>query len=189
MRTPLDAHTQEINSYAVRIEIYQDEHHGPPWEEHDGHGPVSGWTYYNPSSWASTKRPGQRVLSRDRHSARFYDWQEATKTAKRDRWGIGDEQKMDLAKRLKRNPTKGDITAEAVRLDFERLRAWCNDEWQWLGFRTTITAPDGTEHDGDSYWGFDDPAYMMEEAQSNAEAFVANLIKTAKATEEALCWP
>lgn len=189
MRTPLDTITQEINGYTVRIRVHHDEGMGPPWEEHDGHGPVSDWFYHRPSSWASCKRPGQRVISKDGHNARFYDWQEATRIAKRDGWGLSDDVKMDLAKKLGRNPTRGEITAEAVRRDFEHLRARCNDEWHWLGYTTTITAPDGTEHDGDSCWGYEGKTYMIEEAEGSAEAFVANIIETAKATGEALCWP
>lgn len=178
----IDTITQEINGYTVRIETFYDEGMGPPWKEHDGHGPVSDWT-------TRDKRPGEVELSSDRSSRRFYDWQEATRIAKRDGWGIDDEAKMDLAKKFGRNPTRGEITAEAVRRDFERLRAWCNNEWHWQGYTTTITAPDGTEHDGDSCWGFDDEDYMKSEAEGNAEAFVADLIETAKATEEAFCWP
>jgi hypothetical protein len=185
----IDTITKEIHGYTVCIETFYDEDMGPPWKEHDGHGPVSDWFYYRPSSWASCKRPGQRVISTDGHNARFYDWQEATRIAKRDGWGLSDEAKMDLAKKLGRNPTRGDITAEAVRRDFEHLRAWCNNEWHWQGYTTTITAPDGTEHDGDSCWGFDDEDYMKSEAEGNAEREVSRLIETAKTTEEALCWP
>ena len=49
--------------------------------------------------------------------------------------------------------------------------------------------PPWGEHDGDSCWGYEGKTYMIEEAEGSAEAFVANLIETAKATEEALCWP
>lgn len=33
--------------------------------------------------------------------------------------------------------TRGEIAAEAVRLDFERLRDWCDDDWRYIGVIVT----------------------------------------------------
>ena len=33
-----------MSQYTYTITIESDDMHGNPWEEHDGHGPVSEWT-------------------------------------------------------------------------------------------------------------------------------------------------
>ncbi len=176
--TAIDTHTKIIDGYTVTVSVYVDEDMGPPWKQHDGHGPVSEWT-------TRKKRPGERMLNDDKASCRFYDWQEAIVIAKRDNWGIPDEAKAELSAKLKREPTKDEITAEAVRRDFEYLRGWCNDEWQWHGYETTITGPDGVEHEGDSCWGFDDSHYMITEAFDNATSTIEDLKAEAVKAAEA----
>ena len=100
-----------------RAQIVPDDSMGTPWDEHDFHGPVSDWRNID------SKAPGERVLCTDRHSARFYDVQEAMQIAKRDGWGCEHEE----------HRTKGEIAACAVNSDFENLRAWCNNDWWWVG--------------------------------------------------------
>ncbi|WP_239482854.1 hypothetical protein [Paraburkholderia sp. C35] len=80
-------------TYRVRINVQDDIDHGAPWEEHDGHGPVSDWT-------TRDKRPGERVLSSDRGIKRFYDVQEANRIAEQDGWGLTEEHKAALLQRL-----------------------------------------------------------------------------------------
>ena len=111
-----DTFTHDGHTFIVSVD------HGAPWKEEDGHGPVSEWT-------SRDKKPGEWVLSSDRGSKRFYDAAEATRIAKRDSWGLTDEEKAKLATKLGRTATKGEVTAEAVRLDFEHLRGWANDKY------------------------------------------------------------
>lgn len=104
------------------------------------------------------------------------------KIAKRDGWGLADEHISELAAKLGRKPTKGEITHASVMRDFEYLRGWCNDDWQWLGYTSEIETPDGKtlESDLDSCWGFDDAKYMVGEALSNAEHAIDRHIEATK---------
>jgi hypothetical protein len=70
------------DGYVVTAKVEVDADMGPPWEEHDGHGPVSNWT-------DRAKRPGERVLVSDERGRqhRYYDFQKAVKMASRDGWG------------------------------------------------------------------------------------------------------
>lgn len=69
------------DGYSVRVHVDYDQDMGAPWEEHDGHGPVSEWT-------TRDKLPGERVLATDRNHRRYYDFAEACKIARRDGWGF-----------------------------------------------------------------------------------------------------
>ena len=167
MSDEYDHRTSEHRGYSIKVCFHTDDHHGPPWKEHDGHGPVSDWTNIE------AKQPGERVLSKERGSYRFYNWQLAMVTARKDGWGLSDESKAALAKRMGKAVTAlrpGEITAEAVLKDFEYLQGWCNDEWHWAGYTTEITTPDGETFDGDSCWGYssDDDDYMLSCALDSA---------------------
>lgn len=155
--------TIEVNGRQYAVEIQHDPDYGPPWEEEDGHGPISDWT-------TRAKRPGERVLHSDRHSRRFYDWQEAMAIAKRDGWGLAPAEVAKLAADLGRQPTRGEITAEAVRRDFEHLRAWCNDDWHYVG--VVVRQADACRCCGPraSLWGIESDAgdYLAEVAQELA---------------------
>lgn len=181
--------TFEIDGYEVTVTAHADEHMGEPWKEHDGHGIVRESRGHHPGSGNSTKRPGELVLSSDRGFARFYDYAATLKLARKDKWGLCPEHVVKLAQKIGRQPTAREITAASVLADFEHLRAWCNDEWQWQGFTTEIIAPDGGKVDGESVWGYDDGDYMMEEAESLARSTVASLIETARETAMAECYP
>jgi len=167
MSDEYDSKTVEHRGYSIKVCYHVDDDSTPPWKQSDGHGPVSDWTSIE------AKQPGERVLSKDHGSYRFYHWQEAMATAKKDGWGLTDEAKVKLAKRLGKPVTAlrpGEITAEAVQMDFDYLQGWCNDEWHWAGYTTEITTPEGETFDGDSCWGYssDDDKYMLECAMDNA---------------------
>lgn len=181
--------TIEHLGFTATITIHNDQHHGAPWEENDGHGIVSGWERRD-------KRAGERILHSDRHSKRFYDMAATMRLAKRDGWGLGDESKAKLAAKLGKPVeflTHGEIVAQAVEDDFEYLRSWCADEWQWQGYTTEIESPDGEITDGDSCWGFegtrDGIAYMLSEAESNARAEIERMAETVTQTQLAECYP
>lgn len=132
-------HTVEFThkGHAFIARHYTDDDMGAPWKEHDGHGPVSG---FRP---LETKRPGERPLGelhRD-NTTRFYDWQAAIETAKRDSWGLGPDALAELTKRLGKAPTARQIRAEAVQRDFDRLDGWARDDWQWIGVSVSPMVP------------------------------------------------
>jgi len=124
--TALDSFDFEHNGRSYTAEIHADEDHGAPWEEEDGHGPVSDWT-------TRAKAPGEMVLKQDRNSRRYYDFAAAVKIARRDGWGLSPEERQRLAADLGREPTRGQIVRAAVLADYENLRRWCNDEWHYVG--------------------------------------------------------
>lgn len=143
----------EENGKIYRVEFHTDEDTGAPWEEHDGHGTVSGWENRD-------KKPGEVVISECRGGKRFYDVTETTRIAKRDGWGLCNDARAELAKILGRAPTAGEIRAEAVRLDLERMRAWCNDGWHWCGIVVFPLTDDGDElrSKAQSLWGIESDA-------------------------------
>lgn len=178
----LDTHTEEMDGYEIRIDIHHDEDMGPPWEEHDGHGVVTDWQHRD-------EEPGELELCCDHGARRFYDLNETMKLAKRDGWGLSDEEKAKLAAKLGRKPTAKEIRVEAVRRDYEYLRAWCNDEWSWAGYITKIETPDGQIISGGSCWGFDDQEYMLSEALDEAKGEIERHKLTVRETAIAECCP
>lgn len=71
--------TYEGQSFRVTVE--HDADHDAPWDNEDGHGPVSEWT-------TRDKAPGELVLCEDGRSKRYYDFAEACRIARRDGWGF-----------------------------------------------------------------------------------------------------
>lgn len=119
----------EYNGITYRVEIEHDYYAGAPWENSDCHGVISKWT-------ARNKKPGEIILSADRGIKLFYNIQESIIIAQGDGWGIA-------------NPdptlTPAQITAMAVRADFEYLRAWCANEWQYCTICVFPRNADGDE--------------------------------------------
>jgi hypothetical protein len=132
-RILFDGDTFEHGGRTFRFKSEWDGDIGPPWKEHDGHGPVSDHKHH-PFGYGSKppKAPGERILYWDRGYYRTYDVAEATRIAKRDGWGLGEKALAELTKRLGRKPTRKQIVAEAVERDFDYLRGWCTDEWSWM---------------------------------------------------------
>jgi len=147
-------------TFAVRFEYDHDQ--GAPWENSDGHGPVSGWE-------SRDKRPGEMILNTDRGSKRFYDFAEACLIARRDGW--------DAAPYNDGTETKRQQAAKAALSDFEYLRAWCNDEWRYVGAIVTLLDDDGNETTvSDSLWGLETFGdYHQIEAKRMAEEMACAL--------------
>ena len=130
---------------------YYDETMGAPGDEHDGHGSM------REIRSRDEKRPGERLIERDRGYF-AYDWQAAMQTARRNGWGLSDEETAKLAQRLGRTPTKGDICAEAVQRDYDHLRGWVREDWHWMGVGVRIIGADGQpvgDEYADAIWGFE----------------------------------
>lgn len=99
-----------------------------PWKEFDFYGVVSEWT-------TRDKRPGERILVADRDFKRYYDVQATLERARREGWGVPNPT----------GKTKGQIAAEAVERDFQRLKAWCNDEWHYVCVTVTLLDVNGNK--------------------------------------------
>lgn len=120
---PNESDTLEIDGFKVRATIYADDDAAPPWEREDGHGPVS--------DWRGNGLPGEFVLCRDRYAARYYDHAAALALALADGWGVKGGQLPDESAK--------DYAARAVQADFERLKAWCDDQWSYVGVAVTVS--------------------------------------------------
>ena len=178
--------------YVATIERHDDA--GAPWDEHDGHGPVSDWT-------TRAKLPGEFVLSEDGSSKRFYDFADACRIARRDGWGYLpgklEHKKLrngwwraeckgfdkvvhsrnqnaainGLYKAFRDTVTAKQYAALAAMVDFEQLRDWCNDEWFWGG--VVVQEKDACECCGpkQSVWGIESNAskQLAEVARELAE--------------------
>jgi hypothetical protein len=133
------------NGWTALVRTERDDDYGPPWEEHDGHGEVSAWRSYDPRNEDGGKRAGERVLCQDGRSARFYDFAAAIVTARKDDWGCGDDTHAHV--------TAGQRAACAVERDFEFLRGWATDQWEWITIIATLFDADGEEVASDSLSG------------------------------------
>lgn len=156
----------EHNGKQFRAFIKCDYGSETPWDREDGHVDVSDWQRRD-------KRPSEVIINEDRGSRRFVCLREAMVKATREGWGLSDEPMQALTERIGRKPTKKEVTAEAVRLDVERMRAWCADEWGYIGVCVCLLDSEGSPI-GDEYaaacWGIesDCDAYIREVARDMA---------------------
>jgi hypothetical protein len=122
-----DTITCVVDGMTCTASVYLDDVNEAPWERDCGHGSVSDWT-------TRDKRPGELVLCEDRRSRRYYDFQEAVKTARHDGWGIKDGRKEGESLKA--------YAARAAMQDFKVLKAWCDDEWHYYGVAVTVERAD-----------------------------------------------
>jgi hypothetical protein len=156
----------EVHGVTFRATLEYDHYHGVPWQEEDGHGPVSDWVRRD-------KRAGELVLCEDSGSYLYYDFQEASKIAKRDGWDTAPFGQG----------TRGERAARAAMADYDRLRKWCSEQ----GYRIVVTAyHEGIALGSASRWGIESDAgdYLLEvanellpEALEEARERVARLAK------------
>lgn len=156
--------TCEVDGFTVTARIHADDDSTPPWDREDGHGPVSGWT-----SREATK--GERVLNQDRGQFRYYDFDQAKRTALKEGWG---------GEGVKGNPNQRAVLA--AELDFEFIRTWCKDDWSYVGVAVTVSRCDVelTDEYDHAVWGTEmncpgfDSAHLTELANEiMPEALVA----------------
>ncbi len=152
--------TIEHNGDKFTVQIFPDYNHGAPWEEEDGHGPVSDWTTRN-------KTPGELILVQDGPHKKFYDFQEACKIARRDGW---DSSPLNTGQETKRQQA-----AKAARANFEHLRRYAEGQWNYVGVIVEKICPCCNTPSGEtqSLWGIESFAddYLDEVAQELVEEF------------------
>lgn len=144
---------------AFLVESFYDDDSAAPWEEEDGHGPVSDWT-------ARDKRPGELVLCSDGTKRRYYDANEARKIALMDGWTIsGNRQDID----------------KAVKKDFDYLRSWCDGSWYYICIKVTPLTREGDQLESLSKHlcglGSDGEDYIVQCAHELAESISAGMGK------------
>lgn len=181
---------------SYRREIIADDRGAVPWEEEDGHGPVTDWT-------RRAKRPGELVLAEDRGARLLYDFSAACELARRDGWGwlpgeletkalpsgfmascpgLGFSVAPDISqaisalfKKHRDSMSARAYAAGAAREDFEKLRRFCAGDWGYVGVRVMplcacCDTPD--EARAASLWGIESDSgdqYMSEVAHLLAD--------------------
>lgn len=142
-----DTFEHNENTFIMRIE--HDACHWAPWEEEDGHGPVSGWE-------RRAKRPGEMILCGDGRgrlgtddARRFYDFQAAVATARAEGWDAPPY-----------GGTIGEKAHRAALADFDRLRRYCNGDWGYVGVIVSLADEDGEPLDdySESLWDIESDA-------------------------------
>lgn len=160
----LDSFTFTHNGADYVAEIHHDADHGAPWQEEDGHGPVTDWT-------RRAKLPGELVLSQDRDRCQFYDFAEACRIALRDGWDAEPYNHGGMQ-------TRRQQAAKAARADFRRLRAWCDNEWSYIGLVVRPAGACACCGLSESLWGIESDAddYLREVAEELADQLSAEQV-------------
>lgn len=139
--------TQDGREFVARV--HHDDCMGAPWEEHDGHCPVTRVSHDYGTQYGHSKKPGEFVFHRGNRGEYSYcvDMPECIALAMRDGWGIPDDDRQRFVSSRGREPTKRETAMIAVNLDLEFLRGWCADEWEWICLEVCaiVTDEDGEE--------------------------------------------
>lgn len=127
--------TIEQDGRTYQAKTVYDHDAGAPWDNMSTFGTVTDWERRD-------KRPSERILNSDnRGFKRFYDFAAAVKQAKKDGYnGAGGMQSA----------------VDVVEQEFSYFKAWCDDEWCYVGVIVTILHDDGMPSATDSsLWGID----------------------------------
>jgi hypothetical protein len=122
----------------VRIHTARDDNDETPWDRADGHGVVV-------ERAGSDKRAVERILG----GGRYYDFAASLKLALADGWDAAPYHSALP------NETAKQQAVRAVERDFEFLRSWCADEWEYIGVIVTLEDADGRELGRESTWGIE----------------------------------
>lgn len=206
-----DNDTFQHEGATFRVAFPYDDTGDTPWEREDGHGPISEWRNGRYSyTGRPSKAPGERPLCSDHGSARFYDFAEACRIARRDGWSFlpGTLQTRQInattweAKTTGFVALGGDINeairnlyaahratmsarayaAGAAEQDFQRIRAWCNDQWSYVGVVVELLDDYGdATGETESLWGIESDAndYLEETAHELAGEILHRVARAA----------
>ena len=145
MSNIFNTETIEHNGTDYRIEYHVDDISDAPWDNSDGYGNVTR-VNVNRCTGHIDKKPGQVVLYQGNRNewSYLYDFADAVKIAKRDRWNAEPYDAPDAAVR-------------AVNADMDFLRRWCANEWHYMGIVVFPLTEDGDElrSKSVSLWGIE----------------------------------
>lgn len=182
-----DGEVFEHDGNRFRVYLRADDTHGAPWNEEDGHGPVSDWRSRGCNGHYA-KSPGERLLFCTRTHAMFYDFAEAIRIAHRDGWGfmplplttvsdasghtvsagpfkahhptdINAATREVYAQHRATFPTIRAYRAAAEEADFKRMQDWCDEVWIYIGVIVElVNADDEPMGYSESLWGIESDA-------------------------------
>lgn len=115
------------------VSIVEDDMNSTPWDDlsDDGESPVRTVRH------KFDKRPGERLLYEDLDCVRLYDMQGMQRRVREEGWCLPPAEMAELeahtAQAFNRAPTKREIAAHAVERNYQRMRAWCLDQWRYVG--------------------------------------------------------
>lgn len=165
----------EVDGFTLRAFLLYDGDQREPWTDAAGHGTVSDWrprgrNGYYPSA------PGELLLLDDGRSARFYDFAGAVKAALAEGW---DAEPYNTGRETPRQQA-----VKAAKADFQYLKAWCNDEWHYVGVVVSAHRA-GVELGSASVWGIisDAGGYLTDAANG----LIGDALTEARATLASLC--
>lgn len=171
-----DGDTFEHGGRTFRVRFEHDSDHEAPWDDGDGRGIVSDWT-------TRDKAPGERVLHADGRSKRYFDFAGTVAKARAEGWDTAPY----------KQGTAGERAARAAEQEYEYLRLWCADQWEYVGVTVEQLNSEGEPIREDSLWGVEtykdyhrEVAYEMA-ADLIAEEKHARKLK-AKETRERNYW-
>ena len=154
------------NGWTLTVETQYDDDHGPPWEDCDWHGVVTGWT-------SRMDHMEDWELSYSQHRYQYYDYKGTLPRAIKEQWDAPPY----------RTGTKLEQAMRAMRADYEYLRKWCNDEWWYVGVIVTLLDENGEELAEDSCWGYE--SMCVDYIASAARSWAASMIRKARAKKRA----
>lgn len=162
--------TFQHRGYTFRVQFEPDNDHGFPWDEEDGH--IVGIRAARRNDFGEIdKRPGERTLydGTGRYTAignhLVYDFVKSLEVARRDGWDAKPYGTGTPRQRAER----------AVLADAERMRAWCANDWSWVGAIVERLDEDGDAHESQSLWGVESDAgdYLEQVARELADECIA----------------
>ena len=118
-----------ISGIQFEVKIVPSHDAQKPWED-AGNGSVREAS----ASWTGhpALKAGEKVLHQNRHHYWIFDYAGATKQAKAESWGIGDDGWAALTKKLGREPTSKEVTKAAVDKNFDYLKSWLSNDWGYV---------------------------------------------------------
>ena len=154
------------NGWSLVVKIENDNTYNPLWEDCDSMGVVK----------ESRGHPGDSytdwIMNSDRGWYRYYDWKATLPVAIREGWGAPPY----------RTGSKQEQAMRAMKRTYEYLRAWCNDEWHYVGLIVELRDERGCLIGEDSCWGFESEniSYVTSEARSWAYHLIRDARKAAQ---------
>lgn len=154
------------NGWSLVVKVENDQDSGPPWEDCDGMGVIK------ESRWHPGDSYTDWILN-DQHNYRYFDWKATLPIAIKE----------GLDAPPYRTGNKREQAMRAMKRTYEFLRAWCNDEWYYVGIIVELHDERGCLLGESSCWGFE--SENISYVTSEVRAWACHLIRDArKAVQE-----